>query len=236
MTLDTQSFQFERNTLVIEPRGELVEQLTKETSCGLIYFSRRVPAEQLARMQLAEGLGIFFRFNLERQMETLLKIAQMNYGNIIIAYTAEDLIVGYVTMHPIDESERWNVLNRPGEALRVYEFGAIEISRKWRGCDISSNLMRAAFEGDKWIEDKIIVSVAFAWHWDYEELGISKYIYSDMLKKIIASAGFQKMDTDEPNVMMDGANMFMVRVGKRVPLEVEQEFYALLHRNNRWGL
>lgn len=224
------------NCLIIEPEGELVEQFTRETDRGLLYFRRRVPAEKLARMKLAEGLGIFFRFDTERQLNTLLKIARMNYGNVVIAHTADDLIVGYISMHPVDESERWAVLNKPGEPIRVYEFGAIEVSRKWRGYSLSKSLMRAAIENEPWLDDKIIVSVEFAWHWDYEELSMGKFAYRDMLQKVIAVAGFQRMDTDEPNVMMDGANMFMVRVGKNVPGEIEQEFYSLLHTNNKWGL
>ncbi len=186
-------------------------------------------------MKLAGGLGIFFRFDPERQLNTLIKIANMPYGNVILAHTAGNLIVGYASCHPVDSTERWNVLNKPGQPYRVYEFGAIEVSREWRGQGVSSGLMKAAFEGDPWMVDKIIISFEFSWHWDYEELGMSKYAYRDMLKKVISGAGFEKMDTDEPNVMMDGANMFMVRVGKEVPQEVEQEFYALLHTNNRWG-
>ncbi len=237
MTLNTQKqSQPGTNSLAIEPEGELIEQLTKETERGPLYFRRRVPAEKLSRMRLAEGLGIFFRFDTERQMTNLLKIARMDYGNVIIAHTADDLITGYVSMHPVDETERWVILNKPNEPIRVYEFGAIEVSRQWRGCGISPGLMRAAIEGDSWMDDKIIVSVEFAWHWDYEEMGIGKFAYRDMLKKVIATGGFQKMDTDEPNVMMDGANMFMVRVGQNVPQEVEQEFYSLLHKNNKWGL
>jgi acetoin utilization protein AcuA len=235
--LETQNqVQAEKNVLVIEPEGELIEALTKETDRGPLYFRRRLPAEKLARMRLAEGLGIFFRFDLEREMATLQRIARMNYGDVVVAHTADDLIAGYVACHPVDESERWAVLNKPDEPIRVYEFGSIEVSRQWRGYGLSSRLMKAGFEGDAWMDDKIIVSVEFAWHWDYEELGMTKFAYRDMLKKVIATAGFRPMDTDEPNVMMDGANMFMVRVGKYVPVEVEQEFYALLHRNNKWGL
>ncbi len=224
-----------KNELAVPPEGVLLPQFTRETGRGSLYFRRRVPAEKIEQMQLAEGLGIFFRFDIERQKNILLKIARMQYGNVVLAYTADNLIAGYISMHPLDESERWAVLNKPGQPLRVYEFGAIEVSRLWRGVGLSTNLMRAAFEGEDWLEDKIVVSFEFAWHWDYEELGLSKFTYRNILKKIIATGGFEKMDTDEPNVMMDSANMFMVRVGKYVPSEVEQEFYALLHKDNRWG-
>jgi len=57
-----------------------------------------------------------------------------------------------------------------------------------------------------------------------------------MLKKVLESAGFNKMDTDEPNVMMDSANMFMVRIGPKVDPAIEQRFYSMLHKNNLWGL
>ncbi len=226
--------------LAIEPDGELLEGYTRESPQGPVYFRRRVPAERLAGMELAEGLGIFFRYDRQRQKETLLKIARMNYGNVVVAHTAEDLVTGYVTMHPVDPEERWDALNRvsptnPTGKLYVHEFGAIEVSRKWRGLGLSTALMQAAFEGDKWFDDKIMVSVEFAWHWDYEEIGLSKFTYRNMLHKVIASAGFEKMDTDEPNVLMDAANMFMVRLGSQVPHEVLQSFFALLHRDNRWG-
>lgn len=226
--------------LAIEPEGILLERLTREGPQGRVYFRRRVPAERLAQMELAEGLGIFFRYDLQRQKETLLKIARMDYGDMVIAYTADDLIVGYVSMHPVDASERWEMLNRsspinPEGRLYVHEFGAIEVSRKWRGLGISKALMQAGFEGDSWFDDKIVVSVEFAWHWDYEEAGLNRFSYRNMLKKVIASAGFEQMDTDEPNVLMDAANMFMVRIGPKVPNPVQQQFFSLLHKDNRWG-
>lgn len=233
--LDYQKIKFQTD-LTIQPLGEAVEKYTLDTPRGQIYFHRHLPPERLAQMQVDEGLGIFFRYNIQRQKETLLKIARMDYGNIIVAHTAADLIVGYVTMHPIDPNERWNVLNQPAQPPTVYEFGAIEVSRDWRGLGLSIRLMQAAFDNEKWLDDKIVISVEFSWHWDYEEAGLNKFAYRKMLAKVIGSAGFQQLDTDEPNVLMDSANMFMVRIGPAVEPTVLQKFFALLHKNNTWGL
>lgn len=226
--------------LAVEPDGILLENLTRESQQGRIYFRRRVPAGCLERMELAEGLGIFFRYDLPRQKDILLNIARMDYGDVVLAHTAENLVVGYVTMHPVDPTERWDIPNRvslvnPAGRLYIHEFGAIEVSRQWRGLGLSSTLMRAGFEGDTWYDDKILVSVEFAWHWDYEESGLSRFAYRNMLKKVIASVGFEQMDTDEPNVLMDAANMFMVRIGPKVPHQIQQQFFSLLHKDNRWG-
>ncbi|HEX2913679.1 MAG TPA: hypothetical protein VH186_22940 [Chloroflexia bacterium] len=230
----------EAKPLAVEPEGVLIENLTVEGPRDKVFFRRRVPAEQIEQMELADGLGIFFRYDKERQKQILLNIARMPYGNVVLAHTPGGLITGYVSTHPVDSSERWDTLNQVSHVnsegkLYVYEFGAIEVSRQWRGMGLSTRLMRAAFETDDWFEDKITVSVEFAWHWDYEEVGMSKFAYRNMLKKVIGSAGFERMDTDEPNVVMDSANMFMVRLGPKVPTEVQQRFFALLHKDNRWG-
>ncbi len=226
--------------LAVEPAGELLADLTIEKDGREIFFRRRVPASRLEQMKVSAGLGIFFRYDVERQKETLIKIARMDYGNIVIAHTPENEIVGYVTAHPVDAEERWAVLNQPSDInpagkLYVCEFGAVEVSRQYRGWGISSRLMQAAFASDSWYDDKIVVSVEFAWHWDYEEAGLTKLAYRKMLRKVISSAGFEAMDTDEPNILMDPANMFMVRLGKEASLEVQQRFFSLLHKDNRWG-
>jgi acetoin utilization protein AcuA len=226
--------------LAVAPDGVLIEVLSHEGSSGEVYLRRRVPAAQLEQMHLAEGLGIFFRYNREAQQETLLTIAAMPNGNVVIAHTAEDEIAGYITTHPVDQHERWASLNQPSAVnpdgrLYVCEFGAIEVSRAWRRIGLSRALMQAAFEGDTWFDDKIAVSLEFAWHWDYEQLGVGKYTYRNILKKVIASGGFVQMDTDDPNILMDSANMFMVRIGPRVPTHVQQHFFSLLHKDNRWG-
>jgi acetoin utilization protein AcuA len=226
--------------LAIAPAGELLEDLTVEKDGRGIFFRRRVPAAYLEQMQVSPGLGIFFRYDGERQKETLLKIARMDCGNIVIAQTSEAEIVGYVTSHPIMPEERWAVLNQPSEinpqgTLFVCEFGAIEVSRQYRGWGLSTRLMRAAFGTDSWYADKIVVSTELAWHWDYEQAGVNKYAYRNMLRKVISSADFEALDTDEPNILMDPANMFMVRIGPEVPSPIQQRFFSLLHKDNRWG-
>ncbi len=232
--------QIKPRPLAVEPAGELLENLTVEKGQQQIFFRRRVPASRLEQMQVSAGLGIFFRYDVERQKQTLLKIARMDYGNIVIAHTPQDEIVGYVTTHPVGREERWAIINQPSESnpegnLYVCEFGAIEISRYYRGLGLSPRLMRAAFETDRWYDDKIVISTEFAWHWDYEQAGLNKYAYRNMLRKVISTAGFEAMDTDEPNVLMDPANMFMVRLGSQVPSPVLQGFFALLYKDNRWG-
>ena len=238
--MSTETTGQQAKPLSLEPDGELIPHLTIEGEHGPLYFRRRLGAARLSRMELADGLGIFFHYDKERQKQTLLKIARMPYGNVVVAHTADDVITGYVTMHPLDPDERWDTLNRPSDVnpdgrLYVHEFGAIEVSRQWRGQGLSGRLMRAGFEGDAWFDDKIVVSVEFAWHWDYEEAGLNKFAYRKMLRKVIATGGFEQMDTDEPNVLMDAANMFMVRLGPRVPSHIQQRFFSLLHKNNQWG-
>ncbi len=227
--------------LTLEPDGILVDHLTLTTPTGPLYFRRRTGTQLLEQMEIAEGLGIFFRYNRERQKETLLKVARLPYGDVTIVHTTGKVLAGYVSLHPVESGERWYSLNQPSDVnptgqLYVHEFGAIEVSRHFRGLGLSARLLKAGITDDPWFEDKILVSVEFAWHWDYEETGMNKFVYRKMLRKVIASAGFEQMDTDEPNVMLDSANMFMVRIGPRVPSEIQQRFFSLLHKNNRWGL
>ncbi|NWJ45105.1 MAG: GNAT family N-acetyltransferase [Chloroflexi bacterium] len=222
--------------LAIEPEGILLDTLSLTTPNEVFYFRRRVPASFIEKMSLSEGLGIFFRYDLERQKANLIKIAGMELGNVVLVHTAKGEIAGYICMHPIDEYDRWYGLNEVDMSPNVYEFGAIEVSREWRGVGLSYRLMRAAFEGEEWLRDKIVTSYEFAWHWDSEAVGLNRFVYRKMLKRVIESGGFDQYDTDEPNVIMDAANMFMVRIGDKVSSEVQQKFFSLLQRNNPWGL
>jgi hypothetical protein len=65
---------------------------------------------------------------------------------------------------------------------------------------------------------------------------MNKFTYREILKNTIECGGFEQMYTDDENVMMDSANMFMVRVGEKVDGDLLQNFSAMLFKNNQWGL
>jgi ribosomal protein S18 acetylase RimI-like enzyme len=222
--------------IAVEPSGIVVDAATLQTPQGKVFIRRRIPYDYLSKFSLADGLGIFFRYDKQRQFETLLNITKLPFSAVNIAHTEDKVIVGYTTSHPIDESERWASLNQEGNPFKVLEFGAVEVSRNWRGLGIAKQLLTFSFRDDAYFADKILISTELAWHWDYDQLGLSKFQYREFLKNTIEYGGFEQMYTDEPNVMMDAANMFMVRFGEKVDGDLLQSFMAMLFKNNQWGL
>ena len=63
-----------------------------------------------------------------------------------------------------------------------------------------------------------------------EGLGITPYRYRQMLTHLFASQGFVPYDTTVPNVMMEPANVLLVRIGKRVDERDKERFLRYVRR------
>jgi acetoin utilization protein AcuA len=216
--------------------GEQTEQVYPyETSKGTIYIRRKCPCEFIKSHELDDGIGTFFRFTegcRERQRKLLIDIAIHEDEEVLIAYTKDGTIIGAITvLHPGPE-ERWGKLDDP----RIYEMGSIEVSVNWRGLGIAKKMMDILFK-DGFYDDKIVYSMELAWHWDFKHVHLTKFEYRDMLLTLFESAGFVQLDTDEPDILMDSANMLTVRIGKDADPELRDKFwYSLFEREDyRWG-
>ncbi len=201
-------------------------QVEFQTVNGIVHIRTYCREDLIASVEIEEGLGVFFHYQTDRLRDMWLNIVRMEAGNIVLAYVDGPKAVGYVAMCPPAAVERWS---KTGDQ-RIYELGALETSRKWRSIGLAKKLLEVAFQ-DETLEDKIVISTEYSWHWDYEGTGLSRISYRNLLLHLLQGVGFKEYKTDEPNIAMDPANMLTVRVGARVDPELYAEFEDLLFMN-----
>jgi acetoin utilization protein AcuA len=178
-----------------------------------------VEPDRLAAMRMDEGLKAF-RVP-EEQHKALVEIAALPEGRIIVA-REENLLLGYVIfLHP-DPLERWS----EAKLENLLELGAIEVSAKIRGAGVAKELLRVAFLDDA-MEDYIVISTEYYWHWDLKGTGLDVWQYRKVMEKIMGSVGMIWMATDDPEICSHPANCLMVRIGSRVPPESVAAFDAI---------
>lgn len=214
-------------------RGKPVEHPPKKNSTdfdsgrGNIHIENYCPAVRLEELTVDDGICMFSRNNPDRQKKALVNVASSEGGNVVAA-TKGDLLVSYIGIHHPSEGERWG---KPGYQW-LYEFGAIEVSRNYRKIHLAIRMLDLAFD-DPFYDDKILITTGFTWHWDLEQTGMNKLEYHELGVRLFGRYGFMEMATDEPNVAMDPANLFMVRIGKDASFSRYQKFASLLY-SNEW--
>jgi acetoin utilization protein AcuA len=192
------------------------------TARGKVTVETMMPATAIRRLTFDAGLTSIS--SPQRTFNHLCKVASWQRGSVTAAWHAECLLlVGYVAIHQPDPETRWGAIPLP----QLLELGSIEVSRDWRGLGLAKTLLDVTFT-DPWLEDKVLISNEFVWHWDLEGTGLSKWKYRVMLRHILGRVGFREMTTDEPNTRWDPANIFMVRIGREVPEELIRRFEGWL--------
>jgi len=214
----------ERDTAVKEAEPKKIAK-SVETAKGTIEIENYCSPEKLESMSIDDGICMFSRHDPERQKRALITVSKSDGGNVIVGAHGSK-IVSYIGIHKPSERERWGKPNYPW----LFELGAIEVSRNYRRLGLAEAMLKVAFD-DPYYEDKIVLTTGFTWHWDLEETGLTKYQYHDLGAQLMGRYGFIEMATDEPNVAMDSANLFLVRVGKNVPFSRYQKFASLLFAN-----
>lgn len=205
-----------------EPK-KIIREL--DTSKGKIEIENYCPPEKLESMLIDDGICMFSRHDPERQKRALVTVSKSDGGNVVVG-VHDSTIVSYIGIHKPSERERWGKPNYPW----LFELGAIEVSRNYRRLGLAAAMLKVSFE-DPYYEDKIVLTTGFTWHWDLEETGLTKYQYHDLGAQLMGRFGFIEMATDEPNITMDSANLFLVRVGKNVTFSQYQKFASLLFAN-----
>jgi acetoin utilization protein AcuA len=148
----------------------------------------------------------------EQQKQALVKIASLPQGAVFAAVN-EAAVIGYCTFHPPDRDSRWT-----GCGLPVLELGALEVASDWRFMRIGRNVLEVAFSPG-WLEDLIVVSSEYSWHWDLEATRLSVWQYRKLLYAILENVGLIRIPTDDPEVMSHPANMLTVRFGSHITSE-----------------
>ncbi|MEG6615665.1 GNAT family N-acetyltransferase [Peptococcaceae bacterium 1198_IL3148] len=191
------------------------------TPRGVIHLEGPVTKNYVQRLSMHRELNNFRPAN--RQQEALATITELPNGRVFLARYDQE-IIGYVTFHHPDEYSRWH--KHPW----VLELGAIEVSRSWRKYKVAQHLLQQAFN-DAFIEDFIIITIEYCWHWDLRSSGLTMWDYQRMLTKLFSSVGLKKRATDDPDILEHPANVLMVRPGKNVPKEAIQRFEELTFRS-----
>jgi acetoin utilization protein AcuA len=156
----------------------------------------------------------------EQQKRALLAIASQPQGAVVAAIW-EDTVVGYATFHLPDPSCRWANVGLP-----VLELGALEVASAWRFMRIGRTILEAAFSADV-LEEFIVFSTEYCWHWDLEATRLSVWEYRKLLYAILENVGLVALPTDDPEVMAHPANMLTVRCGAQVPPTAYEAFREL---------
>jgi len=190
------------------------------TPSGQITLEGPLSQEELARLDIDPRLD-WFR-PAWRQKQALEEVAGMDEGRVWVA-RHEDVIVGYVVVHPPHPFERWGRDGIPG----ILELGAVEVSPSWRRSGVATALFGLIGQ-DPALEHYIVLATEYYWHWDLERTGLTRAEYRRMLEKLKGVSGVQPCPTDDPEITSHPSNVLMVRIGKHVPRELREKFNDLL--------
>ncbi|PGM49593.1 GNAT family N-acetyltransferase [Bacillus sp. AFS053548] len=156
-----------------------------------------------------------------QQHKAIVEIASLPEARIIIA-RLDKTIVGYVTYLYPDPLERWSKTTLEN----LIELGAIEVIPEFRGFSVAKNMLILSMLDDA-MEDYIIITTEYYWHWDLKGTGLNVWEYRKMMEKMMNAGGLIQFATDDPEICSHPANCLMVRMGKRVTTEEIQAFDAL---------
>ncbi|WP_240374592.1 GNAT family N-acetyltransferase [Bacillus piscicola] len=157
----------------------------------------------------------------EEQKKALIGIADLPEGRINVVVDG-NTIIGYVTFLYPDSLERWSEANMDN----LLELGAIEIAREYRGAKIGKKILEFSMLDDA-MEDYIIITTEYYWHWDLKGSGLSVWDYRKMMEKMMNAGGLEWMATDDPEISSHPANCLMVRIGNRVDPDSIVQFDAV---------
>ncbi|MCL1918421.1 MAG: N-acetyltransferase [Peptococcaceae bacterium] len=190
-----------------------------QTDVGELHIMGVTPPEFLEELTMNMTLKAFRP--AKRQKEALIGISKLPDGKVTTA-RLNDEILGYVTYHPPDSFQRWS--QGPDNVL---ELGAIEVAPKFRNAKLSRHMLEVSFEDER-MEDYIILTTEYYWHWDLDGTGMHIWEYREALRRVMEHVGMQMKDTDEEEICSHPANILMVRYGKNVPESKIRSFEDLL--------
>lgn len=191
--------------------------ITISSEQGPVQIEGPVTSETLAALTFHEDLKSFRL--APQQHKALVEIAALPEGRIVIARHG-DMVVGYVTYLYPDPLERWS----EAELSDLLELGAIEVIPAFRHASIGKKLLEVSYMDDA-MNDYIVISTEYYWHWDLKGTGLTVWDYKEVMKKVMGVVGMEAFATDDPEITCHPANMLMARIGSRVPQESIERFH-----------
>lgn len=182
-----------------------------------------VPFDMLSEYTFDEGLSAFRP--PKDQYEAILEISELEEGRIIVARDGQH-IIGYVTYHHADPMERWSDGNLP----YILELGAVEVSLSYRSLGLGKKMIQLSMLDD-YMENYIVITTEYYWHWDLKNSGLDVYEYKDLMIRLMQSAGFEVYQTNDPELTAHPANTLMARKGKHITDEQMIEFDKIRFKN-----
>lgn len=207
--------------LMIHPKTYNAKEL--KTPIGSIFIEGPIPPDKLSSYEFHDGLVAFRQPH--QQKKALVEIAGLPEGRILIARHL-DIVIGYVTYLYPDPLERWS----EGNMKDLIELGAIEVAPEFRGFSVGKNLLKVSMMDDA-MEDYIIITTEYYWHWDLKGSGLNVWEYRKVMEKMMNAGGLEWYATDEPEISSHPANCLMAKIGKRVPSDSVQKFDQLRFKN-----
>ena len=194
-----------------------------KTPHGNVIIEGPISPDKLASYEFHEDL-IAFR-PPTAQHQALIGIAKLDEGRIIIARN-QHKIIGYATYLYPDPLERWS----EGKMSNLIELGAIEVVPEFRGCSVGKNLLLVSMMDDA-MEDFIIITTEYYWHWDLKGTGLNIWEYRKVMEKMMMAGELEWYATDDPEICSHPANCLMAKIGSRVDSESVQKFDRLRFKN-----
>ncbi len=186
-----------KNCAVVSDRCEVQELLEQYQFHKDLNMFRSAKEQQLIMTQMVR--------------EDITDVSLAVYGNSI---------VGYVTLLPPEPDDRW------AQLPYIQMLGALEIVPEHRGNGLAKRLIDHLFDRPD-IEDMIVISMEYYWHWDLKNTHLNVYEYQRMLKHLLETCGMEQYFTDYPDVTAHPANFMMARIGKNVSLDQLLQFMML---------
>lgn len=202
---------------MITEQLKTLKQETIPTPRGLIILEGPVQGEYIADFELEEKLDNFRQ--PPKQKKALMEIADSPDGQVFIA-RHNNTVIAYISFHYPDEYSRW--IKHPS----ILELGAIEVSPNWRKLKLGNRLLKFSFQYPL-MENMIVITIEYCWHWDLDSTGLDIWEYQRMLARLFGSVGFERILTDDPDILEHICNVLMARIGKNVTPEQVKLFQEL---------
>lgn len=182
-------------------------------------FAACADAERLAGLPFSVDLDTFRA--PASQQAALAEIAAEDACCVTLVLEAGE-IVGYASFHPPAPPERWSQ-DRTG---RLLELGAIEVIPRLRGQKVAERLLKLSFASGRF-DDTIVLALIYVWNFDLRRVPLGALGYRRLLERLYRKAGFERFETDDPEVLASPANALMARTGSQAEAGLKAEFDRL---------